>query len=141
MVLLAGIVWGLDEDRILTATIVKNDGSPQDDFHIHLDDEKNAFTSLNSFLGSLRIKQIILEDLSSLEGVKSRLDGPLSIQSSAWKRKMKACAKLQPRLRELGIKIKVVNSTVENYTHCFNCGDPLTHDHVHSILHPTRASP
>lgn len=128
MVLLAGMVWGLDEDRILTATIVTNGGSFQDDFHIHVDNEKNAFTSLESFLGSWRIEQIIVEDLSGLADVKSRIDGPLSIESSAWKRKMKACAKLQSRLRELGIKIKVVNSTVENYTRCSSCGETFTRD-------------
>ena len=124
----AGIVWGLDEDRILTATIVTSNGSLQDDFHIHVDDEKAAFTRLKSFLASWGIKQIFLENLSTLDCVKSRIDGPLSIESSAWKNKMRACAKLRSRLKELGVKIKVVNSTVENYTRCASCGELLTRD-------------
>jgi hypothetical protein len=121
-----GIVWGLDENRILTVAVTSDDGSLLDEFHVHVEDEKEAFSSLRSFLRSWGIKQVSLEDLSTLERVKSRVDGPLSIESSAWKRKMQSSVKLQSQLQDLGVKIEGVNSTVENYTRCFNCGERLT---------------
>ena len=132
--MLAGIVWGIDESRILTATVVTSGGSLLDDFHIHVDDERDAFAKLKSFLSSWRIKEISLENLSALQRVKSHIDGPLSVESSAWEKKMAACAKLQSRLKELGVKIKLVNSCVEDYTRCFSCGEPLTRD-IHKREH------
>jgi len=124
----AGIVWGLDEDRVLTVAVASGDGALLDEFHVHVADEKEAFSSVKSFLRSWGIKQVNLEDLSTLERVKSRVDGPLSIESSAWKRKMEACVKLQSRLQDLGVKIKAVNSTVENYTRCFSYRERLTRE-------------
>jgi len=125
MQVFAGMVWGLDEDRILTVSIVTEYGSLQDELHIHIQDEKEAFSTLDSFLHSWGIKQLYLEELSGLDRVKRRVDGPLSIESSRWKRKVGACVRLQSRLPELSIKINRVNSSAENYTRCSVCGEPL----------------
>jgi len=106
--LFAGIVWGLEEEDILTAGVVTDGGLLLDELHITIEDEKVCFRNVKSFLGRWRIKQVHVEDLSDLQEMKSRVDGPLSIESYAWKRKMETCVSILERVRELGIEIKFV---------------------------------
>lgn len=117
-----GILWGLNEDYVLTAAVITSERIVQDAFHIYVDDELElAFEGLRAFLRRWGVKQLYVEDLSGLEDIKRRVDGPRSIQSSAWKRKIKACAKFQSRLPGLRLKMTLLNSTVEAYSQC-KCG-------------------
>lgn len=122
-----GMVWGLDEDRLLTVTAFARDGGAAE-FHVHMEDEAEALDRLKYFIKRTGVKRLVVEDLSGLEDVKSRLDGPLSVESPAWRRKMEACNRLQPKLQQLGIDIMKAKSTTETYTRCPHCGELLTRD-------------
>ena len=112
-----GLVWGVEDDRLLTVSIVTAEGSVLDEFHIHVDeDQRLALEKLRTFLRSWAVSQLYVEDLMGLQDVKSRFDGPLSIKSAAWKRKVKACLKFRPSLQQLGVKIIIMRTSVRDYT-------------------------
>jgi hypothetical protein len=124
-----GLVWGVEEDRLLTVGIVTVEGRILDEFHIHIDeDQEIAIERLRTFLRRWAVSQLYVEDLLGLQDVKSRLDGPLSIKSAAWKRKLKACLRFRPRLQQLGLKIIILSPSVQDYSRCCICGETLTRD-------------
>jgi len=122
-----GLVWELEEDRLLTVALVTVEGTILDKFHIDIDDDQElALERLRTFLRRWAVSQLYVEDLFGLQDVKSRLDGSLSIKSAAWKRKFNAGTKFRSKLQRLGLKIILVNPNVQDYTRCYICGETIT---------------
>ena len=140
----AGLSWGLDEDRIFSLAIGQENSGEEHlpdstELHVHVKDEEKAFRRLKAFLNAWGAKQLMVEELSDVQDIKDRLDGPIAAESSAWKTKLEASARLQQKLDELGVDIIVVRSTPDTYMRCAHCGELLSrdvrmgHDHNSSI--------
>jgi len=143
----AGLSWGLDEDRIFTLVIGQETNGEErllelTELHVHIKDENKASRRLKAFLDAWGVKQLMVEELSDVQSIKDRLDGPIAAESSAWKTKLQASARLQQKLDDLGVNITVVRSTPDTYTRCAHCGELLSrdvkmgHDHNHPVKDP-----
>jgi hypothetical protein len=129
----AGLSWGLDEDRIFTLVIGQENSDEErlpdsTELHVHVKDEEKAFRRLKAFLNAWEVKQLMVEELSGVQSIKDRLDGPIAAESSAWKTKLEASARLQQKLDDLGVDITVVGSTPDTYMRCAHCGELLSRD-------------
>jgi len=129
----AGLSWGLAEDRIFTLAIGQENSGEEHlpdstELHVHVKDEEKAFRRLKAFLNAWEVKQLMVEELSDVQDIKDRLDGPIAAESSAWKTKLEASARLQQKLDELGVDITVVGSTPDTYMRCAHCGELLSRD-------------
>lgn len=138
------IAWGLGENHLLTYTVLSLGGEILADGYFPLPKRREDLNHyLNTVAAELRrvieengVAEIIVEDLNGLDNVKAEIDGPLSVTTSAWRRKMELTKQLaQPLLLELGklAPTQLVSPRKENYTRCASCGGALTRLTPHGL--------